>query len=293
MFARRTDLALDKDAMGRFLPWLIAFMVYLAIMAFAGLLVLNETADRWDKGVGNTLTVQIEPAARKEDDTKRLSAALLLLRRTEGVARADALPEADVMNLLEPWLGASSGMAGLPMPRLIDVTLQDGATVTAEDLRQRLDGAVPGVTIDDHRVWLDRLISLISTIQLTGLAVIAMILSATVGTVIFTTRTGLAIHQEAIEVLHLIGAHDSYIAKQFAGRAMALGLKGGVLGLVLAVPTLLGIGYLSRQMEEGLLPAFSLSPVQWGMLTTLPLIVALIAMLTARVTVLKNLSKML
>ena len=41
MFARRSDLPLDKDALSRFLPWLIAFMVFLAVMAMAGVLVLN------------------------------------------------------------------------------------------------------------------------------------------------------------------------------------------------------------------------------------------------------------
>ena len=39
MFTRRSDLPLDKDALSRFLPWLIAFMVFLAVLAMANALL--------------------------------------------------------------------------------------------------------------------------------------------------------------------------------------------------------------------------------------------------------------
>ena len=71
MFARRSDLPLDKDALSRFLPWLIAFMVFLAILAMAGMLVLNATASRWDQGIRGTLTVQVMPT---EDRPRTTSA---------------------------------------------------------------------------------------------------------------------------------------------------------------------------------------------------------------------------
>ena len=83
------------------------------------------------------------------------------------------------------------------------------------------------------------------------ISILALIGLATIGTVIFTTRTGLAVHQEAIEVLHLIGAQDSYIARQFATRALMLALRGGLIGLALAVPTLIAIGILSAAMDAG------------------------------------------
>ena len=60
MFTRRTDLQLDRDTLGQFLPWLIAFMVYLAILALAGMLVLDDIVRRWDKGMsGGHLTIEI------------------------------------------------------------------------------------------------------------------------------------------------------------------------------------------------------------------------------------------
>ena len=296
MLAHRSDLPLDRDALSRFLPWLIAFMVYLACLALAGMLTLGAVAERWDAGVSGTLTVQIIPsesptAAPKE--ARRIEAALEILRTTPGIAGAEVIGEDRIMALLEPWLGSIGGSGDLPLPRLIDVELKAGAELDTAALSKRLRQAVPGATVDDHGVWLDKLVRLLRAVEILASLVLLLIGLATVGTVVFTTRTGLAIHQEAIEVLHLIGAQDSYVAKQFATRALILGLRGGIIGLVLAVPTLMGIGALAARMEAGLLPDFTLTPAHWAAMVCLPLAVALIAMLTARLTVMKTLAEML
>lgn len=304
MFTRRSDLQLERDSLGRFLPWLIAFMVYLSVLALTGMLALDDIATRWDRGMSGTMTVQIPPskgasgsgAAAKEAakrDEKNLKSALAILNSTQGIVRAEILADEKLMALLEPWLGGGAFGADLPLPKLIDVELADESKIDLATLKSRLEKAAPGALIDDHRIWLEHLIDLIQTVKALALAVLMFIALATTGTVIFATRTGLAIHHEAIEVLHLIGAQDSYIAKQFASRALMLGLKGGIIGLVLAVPTLWGIGYLAQSLQSGLLPDFSLTVVHWGILSSLPVAVALIAMVSARLTVMKTLARML
>jgi len=293
MFTRRSDLPLDKDALSRFLPWLIAFMVFLAVLALAGMLVLNSTAERWDQGVSGTLTIQIIPAANPEDDNGRLQKVLAILNRTSEIDHYETLSDDKLLRLLEPWLGAQAGTHDLPLPRLIDVELKEESKLDGETLSRRLAAEVPGASVDDHRVWLSRLVRLIQTIQGLASMVLVFIAFATVGTVVFTTRTGLAIHRGAIEVLHLIGAQDSYVAGQFSSRALILGLKGGIIGLLLAGPTLFAIGHLAQQIESSLLPTITLEPAHWAALGALPLVVALIAMMTARLTVLKTLSRML
>ena len=304
MFTRRTDLQLERDTLGQFLPWMIAFMVYLSILALAGMLALDDIARRWDKGMSGTLTVQIAPspgsggtsrAAQKasKDDARRLQTILALLKPTSGVVRAKTLSEEKVLALLEPWLGKGALGADLPLPKLIDVELEKGAALDMVALELRLKAIAPGAVIDDHGVWLGHLVNLLQTVRALALAVLVFIALATTGTVIFATRTGLAIHHEAIEVLHLIGAQDSYIARQFASRALMLGLRGGVIGLLLAAPTLWGIGTLARSLHSGFFPEFSLGLVHWAILACLPIVVALIAMISARLTVMKTLARML
>ena len=292
MLSRRSDLPLDRDELNRYLPWLVAFMVYMAALALAGTLVLNALAERWDRDVVGTLTVQIPPGAGPRDDEERLRAAVSIFREMPGVAYAEPLDQGRLMALLEPWLGGMEATADLPLPQLIDVALIPDAKLDIAALSQRLAATVPGATIDDHSIWLGRLVRTIRAVEALAGAILILIGVSTVGTVVFTTRTGLAVHQEAIEVLHLIGAQDAYIARQFASRAMVLGVRGGVAGLALAVPTLLGIGFLSTSLEAGLLPRLTLTAEHWLALGVLPLVAALIAMLTARFTVMRTLSRM-
>jgi cell division transport system permease protein len=291
VFTRRTDLQLERDSLGRFLPWLIAFMVYLSVLAFAGMLALDDVATRWDRGMSGSLTVQMPPADAGGD--KQTQAVLKVLKSTPGIASAKFLDQKKLMTLLEPWLGSDALGAELPLPKLVDVTLDAGAEINIPALERRLKVVAPGASVDDHGVWLEHLINLIQTVKALALAVLVFIALATTATVIFATRTGLAIHHEAIEVLHLIGAQDSYIARQFASRALMLGLRGGIFGLLLALPTIWGIGTLARSLQSGLLPEFSLGLGHWAALACLPVVVALIAMISARLTVMRTLAGML
>jgi len=293
MFSRRTDLALDRDPLSRFLPWMIAFMVFLAILALAGALALHHGIDRWSRGMEGTLTVQLPPASDADTGRKEVDAVVERLRATAGVASAEEIPETGIAALLEPWLGDPDLIGALPLPRLIDVRLSDEAAVDADGLAAELRGLVPGVVVDDHRVWLNRLVRLVRTVEGLATAILVLIGLATVGTVVFATRSGLAIHRETIEVLHLIGAQDSYVARQFAGRALRMGLRGGVIGLALAVPTLWAIVHLASRLRGGPFPEMTLDMDSWALLAAVPLVVAVIATVTARITVIRALARML
>ena len=293
MFSRRSDLPLDRDDHSRLLRWLNAFMVFQAVLAMTAVLVLNATAGRWDHGVRGTLTVQIARVDADDDNTKRLQQTLNVLAVTPEIDRYEVIDDAQLLRLLEPWLGHYVEVGDLPLPQLIDVALKAKTDLDLRALSNRIAAQVPGTSIDDHEIWLERLVRLIEMIEGVAAAVLIFVGLATVGTVVFTTRTGLAIHKEAIEVLHLIGAQDSYIARQFAGRAMALGLRGGIMGLALAIPTVLGVGYLAQPMEGALVPQLGLEPAHWGTLAVLPIAAAVIAMLTARLTVMRTLGRIL
>ncbi|MCW9035729.1 MAG: cell division protein [Rhodospirillales bacterium] len=292
MFNQRTDLPLHKDPSNRFLPWLIAFMIYLATLATAGVMALDGLLSHWQAGVTHTLTVQISPNASEKKTEQVLSASLNLLNRTHGIAHAKAVPHSEIMTLLEPWLGVSDTVESLPLPILIDVELLDGVQINMERLLKDLKKIEPSASIDDHSVWLERVIRLTQSIQILAAAILGFIGFATIGTLIFTTRVGLAVHHSVIEVLHLIGAKDSYIARQFANHALGLGLKGGMIGIALAGPTLLGLGYLSSRLEGMLLPDVTLTWIQWGGLAMLPVLTAFFASITARLTVLGTLKRM-
>lgn len=293
---RRNDIPLRRDGTARLLPWLVAPMVYLAALALAGMLALHGVLQTWDRGLAGTMTVELPPAQGPQGD-KSLAAALALLRATPGVTRADALSPAAEGKLLKPWLGTAIAPGELQLPRLIDLRIASGAAIDIAGLKAHLAAAVPGAVLDDHQVWLDRVYGLALSVEATGLAIVAMVGAACVLTVVFTTRAGLAVHHDVIELLHLSGARDSYIARQFEHEALRLGFTGGVAGIVLAALTLWGLHHAAATTavfgeEARLLPDLSLVLWQWASLALLPVAAGFAAMVTARLTVLRALARM-
>lgn len=313
-FSQYTDVPLARDASARFLPVLVAFMVYLAVLALTSALVMDRIAERWDQGLAGRLTVQVPPqptgaeasdeeaaeaapedgtsATADEPDGTPIARVLDELRLTPGVETVTLLDDEEIGSLLAPWLGEAAMEQGLPLPGLVAVTFARTNPPDLEDLAARLERAVPGTLVDDHQRWLGSLLDLAGTIQVLALAMVLAVGVTGVVAVIFVTRTGLEIHRQVIELLHLIGAQDFYVARQFQLHALKLGFGGGMIGFLLAVATILLFGHFLSRVETALIPDLSLGPRAWLSLVLVPFIAAGVAMATARVTVLRTLARL-
>jgi cell division transport system permease protein len=291
----RSEVPLDRDASGPFLPWIVAVMVYLATLAVASAIATNKVVTRWDSGLAGRMTLQIPAApvgADPAEQATRVARALEVLRAAPFVAEARALEAGEVARLLEPWLGESLSDHDLPLPALIAIAAEPAETSDLAALKRRLAQAVPGAELDDHQRWLGRLLDLARSIEVVAGLVVALVGLAAVITVIFVTRTGLAIHRPVIELLHLIGAQDSYIATQFQWHALRFGSFGGLVGLALAAATVLAVGALLGRIESGLLPDLALSMGEWTLLALVPIATAAVATVTARLTVVHALARL-
>jgi cell division transport system permease protein len=291
---RQQDIPLRRDGTARLLPWLIAPTVYLAAIAIAAMLALGGALREWDRGLAGTMTVELPSNASSDANVK---AVVALLRGTQGITSAVPLDRTMEGKLLAPYLGTAVAPEELDLPRLIDVRVAAGGALNVDTLRAQLTGAVPGAVLDDHQQWLDRLYMLALSVEAAGLAIVAMVSAAAVLTVVFTTRAGLAMHRDVIELLHMMGARDGYIARQFQREALRLGCAGGVGGLILAAVTIWGLGHAADAVsifgeEAALLPDLRLLAWQWGALVLLPLAAGVAAMVTARVTVLRALARL-
>ncbi len=294
MLFRRTDLPLDRDPSGRFLPWLIALMVYLAALALVCAMAMAKMVERWDSGLSGSITVQIPPPETSVPGAQEavVANAIEMLLDTQGVRSAEALEPDEIATLLEPWLGAGATYGELPLPTLISVGVDPAAAPDYRDLARRLARAAPGALLDDHQSWLGQLLDLARTIELVAALIVFLVGASAVAMVVFATRMGLAIHGRVIELLHLIGALDAYVAREFEIHALKLALRGGAFGLLLAIATVALIARLFERLESTLLPELTLSPIEWAALAALPLAISVVAMLTARFTVLGNLGRM-
>jgi cell division transport system permease protein len=284
-----------RDDSRTYLPWLIAIMVFLAALAIAAAVAASSATSRWAGQLTGTLTVEIAPRAPNDARTpgERLAAALEIVRASPGVARAEPVSREHIADMLEPWLGKSTLVAELPLPQMIDVTITSGDTFNARLLDARLAAAVPGAGVDDHRRWLENVAHLSRLALVISLVIVALMTLATAGAVILTTRAGLASQLEAVELLHLMGARDSYIARQYASEALGLGLRGGLLGLAGAILAIVAVGMAVDAADPLMVPHQRLGALGWALLVLLPVLSALLARMTARRTVMRALKRMM
>ena len=294
MLFRRGDVPLDRDASARFLPWLVAVMVYLAALALVCALSMSRAIEHWQEGLSGTLTIQVphEAAEREASGPDPLDRIVELLIATPGVREAKVLEPEEIERLLQPWLGAAAGLADLPVPMLVSVGFDPAAAPDLDRLAREVAQIAPGAVVDAHRAWLGKVRDLARSVQWVAVLVVGLIGGGAITIVAFATRMGLSVHGHVIQLLHLIGARDSYVAGQFQAHALSFALRGGVVGLGLAVGTVLLIGRTLRGSDAILLPELALQPLDWSALLLLPVFVALVAMVTARLTVLRTLGRM-
>lgn len=292
MIRSARSMPMPRDAASRFLPWIVALMVFLAALALAAMMLLGTALDRWKADISGTLTVQVPPGMEAAETDAAVARIVDLLHATPGVETAEALSGDRLAALVGPWLGEGAEVAALPLPRLIDVKLRPAARIDLDALGDRIATIAPGATVDDHQVWLGRLVRYARALEATAALVVALVGGVWVLTVLFVTLTRMSIHRSVIALLHMMGATDGYIARQFQRHALLFGFGGGILGVLAAAAALLALDRAASDLGSAILPVPRLSPRQWLVLAVLPFITALVAMLTARWTVLVQLKRM-
>lgn len=300
MIGRVSDVPLSDDPASRYLPWTVGLLVFLATLAFAAGMFLSSAGDTWRQSLSGTLTIQIPAAlsantssAAAEEHRAQVSAAAELLRATPGIVSARRIPDAEIAAMLEPWLGKQVLGLDLPMPELIDAVVASDAGIDLSALSTRLAEVAPGALVDDHAVWLRRLTDFAGVAETVSFAVMIVILISAVATVIFTTRTGLAIHSDVVEVLHLIGAQDSYVARQFQVHTLRLATIGAVAGFAFGAGVVFLAQIYGGRLSGGLLLDLALGPLQWALLFVLPVVAILLVVVTVGITVMRVLGKMM
>lgn len=248
--SRRLDgLGLRFAPGWRVLPLIVAGMAFLAALALAGAQGAAELGHHWQQGAGATLTVQVPrpgaapspPVAAGETRRDRVAT---LLRGTPGVASVRPLGEAELSDLLRPWLGASAEQLALPLPAVIAVTVTaEGPDLSA--LAARLEAAAPGTLTESHGPWVRRLGLLARSLRLSALAALGLVAAVAAAIIVVATRAALASRREVVEILHGLGATDFYVADRFARRASRAAALGGVVGLALALPVVAALAALA------------------------------------------------
>ncbi len=278
------------------MPWVIAIMVAMTVIALAAGLSLRNTVNSAQAGLEGGLTVQIvEP--RESEREAQAKAALERLQGLPGVTSLRLVPEEELDRLIEPWLGSDEGEANeiaVPIPALLDVQLADRASdERVAEVRAALAPVAPGARVDAQSGWLEPVYDAIASLQWLAIALVLLLTLALSAAVLMAARSALGTNRDTIEIVHLLGGTDGQIAGVFQRSIGVDAAGGGIVGFALAVVVTLFLGRRFAGLGAGLVNHGSLGPADWLLLAMVPVAATALAMVTARFTVMHTLRKML
>lgn len=295
---RRYDLPLTGSTSNGFLRLLIGLMSVLGMLALCASFALSAMTQRWADGLENKVTVEV-PASDSGGDTiapgivrSMTDEAAKVLMGHADVSEAKIMEDDEIKELLAPWLGHDMVMDSIPIPGLISVTFEKGKTPDLEDILIQIRDVAPQARIDTHESWLSDVMRFTGALQFAALLLTLIIGATTLVAVAGGVRSKLSENKEELELLHLMGASDSYIARQLQRHTLILSLQGGAAGVVAGGILLFIISMVAGKIGVNLVPDFRLDGAQKAALVLMPIPIAVLAMVTARFTVLRVLGKM-
>lgn len=289
----RFDVPFNQDMAHKYIPWVMGLMIFLATLALVMAATVGAIVKKWDQSFTSGFTVELANIDTSHPqyvafDMERQRKAVKILQNTVGISNAEVISKTAMTALLDPDSSIKSNEAP---PTLIDVEIRSGYQVNLKTLSDKLNQVVPGTIIRDHREWREKALQVAQSVIWISIVMASFIGLSAILTIAFMTYTGLEVHHSIIEVLHLIGAHNYYIARQFQEHALQLAIKGGLFGIFLSTIVLYSMSSLLVQLQipfvsDGI-PTAEISAI---VLLT-PLIGLILTAFSARLTVISTLAK--
>jgi cell division transport system permease protein len=279
-----------KAAPLRTLTAVMAVMCFLAVLSVGAMLLINRAVAQWASGLASEVTVQLpQLSTRNMDDD--LAVLTKLLGNIEGVKDVKILDRTEGEKLVAPWIG-SDGLDALPIPRLMRVVVDEKIQPDFAVMEQLIEQAVPTARLDTHRRWEAELRRMASTLTLLSTLILALISVSAVAMVVFASRAVLEANRNIVEVLHIAGADDGFIAGEINRRFITTGLWAGVIGLAGGIITFFALGYWGVAENQGVASAarglfYLPQENDWSSLASfmlVPLGATVIALVTSRIT---------
>ncbi len=284
---RESPLLPISDAREAALFFVVAALCFLAALSALTAKATYGAAAGWTAEVEGELTVRLRGVdARDARDAEALISAM------ETVDEARLINREEASELLAPWFGSGGLPSGLPLPVLIEVKAKPGAGRIGPDIQRALTQAGLTASVDDHSSWAGDVRRMLGTIRVIAFATVLLLVATAVAVIAFATHAALLARRDIVNVLHLTGADDRYIANLFERRFWLLGLRAGATGALaaLGLAALLVFGVGQSGNRSWLLPSLSLDFWDMFILLATPVFAGIAARSAARITVMNTLS---
>ncbi|OYW13745.1 MAG: hypothetical protein B7X02_01475 [Rhodospirillales bacterium 12-54-5] len=279
-----SDIPFARDDAQRMLPAMIACLVGFAALLLATGLSLSNTLDAQTRDVAGVFQIEVPSETPAGTNDK----VITLLRTVSGVEDVKMLDQGEMETLLKPWLGSDFALGNLPVPTLIEIKTSmtaKGSAVDMPSLRKSLEGIDKSIHIADRSPWVEQLATALHLLQALVMLVALLLLICVIGMVVLVARTNLKLHFKTVGLLHMFGATDDYILRQFQWNGAGLAARGAFAGVGAAAVVFGMAVILSVEMHSPVIPAIHFTIGHFLAFLMLPLFTAAVALVATRVTV--------
>lgn len=260
----------------------MAIMTFAMLIVAAAGLALANAAAIVTSGIEHRYVVELPAAAKSE-----LPKALAALRAAPGVRSAAPVPEAEMRQTLERWLGEGAVNSDLPVPALVTVELSPGTDPRA--LARRIGSAAPSARLIAETGELEPLLRSIEALQWLSLALVVLMAVASGAAIVLAARGALDTHRSTIAIMHGIGATDAQITRLFERKIAVDAAAGAAIGALAAAGILLAVAGTGAALAVELTASAPLAGTDLVFLALVPVAAVAVALTVARRTLLRAL----
>ena len=257
----------------------MAIMTFAMIIVASAGLALANAAGLVASGVENRYVIQLAPGAAAD-----LPGTVAAARSVPGVRTATAVPESEMREILERWLGEAASSRDLPVPALVTLELAPGADAAA--LEATVERQVPGARLVAQTAELEPLLRSVRALQWLALSLVVLMAAATAAAIVLAARGALDTHRSTIEIMHGIGATDEQLVRLFERKIAVDAIAGAIGGAAAAALILILVGGGAAAIAGELAATAPLQPIDLLLLTLVPIAAVVLAVVITRFTLL-------
>lgn len=269
------------------------FFVFAALCFLA---VLSALIAKGTYGAVNTWTNQVEGEIviqLVDVDRRTANDAIDIIEKVPGILDAEVMTIEEMKAQLREALNVSKlPDAVLPLPFVVRANGGANASDLASIAKTRLAEKGINAEVSAAADWVGDASRALGVVRVSALAAVVLLSLTGLAVIAFATHAALLAQRDTVNVLHLSGASDPFVANLFERRFWVLGLKSGSIGALTALgSTAFVIFAIGNSQRGGLLPELSLDRWDVGILIITPIVAGLAARLAARQTVMRTLAE--
>ena len=284
-----SELPLTKDPTSRYVPWIVGLMMYLGMLSVLLFCLFQSYFQGWTEDIERTFSVEIyapQTDSLKQEAQLESQAQLVknFLESFPGVFGVTLVDQAQLSQILTSWLGDMNALQDIGLPVYLEGKLQKQSSSSLKIIEQKIQEIYPFSKIIDHGMHFAPLQKLGISLKIFILVMLGAFFAASMVTLSFSVQTSLLIHKPIIEILSLLGASDSYVAREFKKHAIHVAMRGAIFAFILMAATFLTGYWIFRESEGFSVPLFSFkdSYYFWVLSLFVPLIMSILMVFFAQ-----------